>query len=116
MNNVKVEITNDMVQSAIDSYLKDMISRSMETHKIGISKQVGDYFSDVFIGRKLETLERGLDWALEDCFRTGVNKAMTELNYTEMIAEKAKELLVDDKFIRDLAQAKVMDALGLKND
>ena len=38
---------------------------------------------------------------------------MTELNFKELIAEKAKELLKSDNLIQELAEAKVRSSLGL---
>jgi hypothetical protein len=38
---------------------------------------------------------------------------MTELNFKELIAQKAKELLSSENFIKDLAERKVRSSLGL---
>lgn len=40
---------------------------------------------------------------------------MEEMNFTEIIAKKAKEVLSDGNFIQDLAIAKVRSSLGLQN-
>lgn len=43
----------------------------------------------------------------------GLEKAMNELNFKELIAEKAKEILSDNNFIADLAEKKIRYSLGL---
>lgn len=40
-------------------------------------------------------------------------KALDELNFKELIAEKAKQVLSDNNFIKDLAEQKVRRSLGL---
>lgn len=40
---------------------------------------------------------------------------MEELNFKELIAEKAKEMLSNSDLIKELAEAKVRSSLGLPN-
>ena len=74
---------------------------------------IADYFKRAFFNDKKNEFESALDYTIEIAFREGIEKAMTELNFKELIAEKAKELLKSDNLIQELAEAKVRSSLGL---
>jgi hypothetical protein len=85
----------------------------MQTHMPDIQRALTEYFQKSFMSNKANAFESALDWCVEGALREGLDKAMQELNFKEMIAAKAKEILSDSDFIKNLAEAKVRSSLGL---
>lgn len=107
--NVSVKEITDMVKETIGS----SIQKSLNSNKEQIEKSIDGYFKKSFFDNKQSQFESALDWAVENAFRLGLEQAMTELNFKELIAKKAKELLSNENFIKDLAEKKVRSSLGL---
>lgn len=113
MENLNVTLNaGDFKQIVIDT-LSNSINKSLEKNKEHIEKSLDDYFKRGMFDKRETDFESALDWAVESCFREGLNKAMEELSFKELIAQKAKELLSDPNFIKDLAEKKVRSSLGL---
>jgi len=107
--NLSVKDLTEMVKETVGNSIK----KSLESNKAQIETSINDYFKKAFFINKESQFESALDWAVENAFRLGLEKAMEELNFKELIAQKAKELLSNDTFIRDLAEKKVRSSLGL---
>jgi hypothetical protein len=110
LENLNVRLNaGDLKQIVIDT-LTSSINKSLQKNKEQIETSLDNYFKK---GIKESDFESTLDWAVEASFREGINKAMEELNFKELIAQKAKEILSDNNFIKDLAEKKVRSSLGL---
>jgi len=74
---------------------------------------IKEYFEKSFFNNKDTAFDNALDYTIEAALREGLDKAMKELNFTELVAAKAKELLSEPNYIAELAEAKVRSSLGL---
>ncbi|MFL1896814.1 hypothetical protein ACJRPK_13995 [Aquimarina sp. 2-A2] len=113
MEKFKVEIDRreivETINETVQSKIKDQLNLQMDD----IEKTIGEYFNRSLFNDKKTQFENALDYTVEMAFREGLNSAMEELNFKEMIADKAKELLKSDNLIQELAEAKVRSSLGL---
>lgn len=113
MENLNVTLNaGDFKQIVIDT-LSSSINKSLEKNKEHIETSLDNYFKKGMFEKRETDFESALDWAVESFFREGLNKAMEELGFKEVIAQKAKEILSDANFIKDLAEKKVRSSLGL---
>lgn len=107
--NLSVKELTDMVKETVGN----SIQKSLYANKDQIEKSIDSYFKKALFDNKESQFESALDWAVENPFRLGLEQAMQELNFKEMIAQRAKELLSSENFIKDLAEKKVRQSLGL---
>jgi adenosine deaminase len=107
---LSVKDINDLVKDRVLEAVKQQLSSS----EADIKKSIEQYFKKPIFDNKINEFERSLDWSVEAAFREGVDIAMKELKFKELIAEKAKEILSDGNFIQELALQKVKASLGLK--
>lgn len=107
--NLSVKELTDMVKETVGA----SIQKSLNVNKEQIEKSIEGYFNKGMFDNKQTVFESALDWAVENSFRQGLEIAMEELNFKELIAQKAKELLSSENFIKDLAEKKVRSSLGL---
>lgn len=113
MGTFKIEIDRKQIVETINASIQDKIKAEMNAQMGDIEKSIKQYFKRSFFNDKQNEFESALDWTVEAAFREGINSAMEELNFKELIAEKAKELLKSDNLIKELAEAKVRSSLGL---
>ncbi len=116
MEPFKVEIDRLEINKIINDGVQDKIKSVMQSQMTDIEKSITEYFKKSFFRDKDSQFESALDYTIESAFREGLTKAMEELNFKELIAEKAKELLSNNNFISKLAEAKVRTSLGLPNN
>lgn len=107
--NLSVKELTDMVKETVGN----SIQKSLNENKEQIEKSIYSYFKKAFFDNRESEFESALDWAVENAFRLGLEQAMNELNFKELIAQKAKDLLSNENFIKDLAEKKVRSSLGL---
>lgn len=111
------DVTVVLDEVEITRILKDMVAgfvkKSLDENREQIEKSISGYFSKGVFLNKESLFESGLDWAVENCFRLGLNQALEEMDFKSLVAAKAKEILSDDGFIRVLAEKKVRASLGL---
>ena len=115
-NVIKLEFTTKELVDLMKSTVAHSIEKAMVNNKENIDISLKQYFKKSIFDDRKNDFENALDWAIEACFRTGVEKAMTELNFQEVVCQKAKELLSDNNFVAEIAMKKVMASLGLKQD
>jgi len=113
MNEFKVEIDGKQLKDRINEVLDSSIRLALGKNKADIEGILENYFSKGVFKNKISEFDNALDWEVEAAFREGVSKAIEELDFKEIIAKKAKELLQDDDLITQLAEAKVRSSLGL---
>jgi len=113
MENLNVTLNAGDFKQIVKESLTDSINKSLEKNKEHIETSLDAYFKKGMFEKRETDFESALDWAIESCFREGLNTAMEELGFKEIIAQKAKELLSDPNFIKDLAEKKVRSSLGL---
>lgn len=113
MEKFKIEIDRREIVETINKGLHDKIKEQMNAQSKDIEKSIEEYFKRSFFNDKKTQFDQALDYTIEIAFREGLEKAMEEMNFKELIAEKAKELLSKDNFIQELAEAKVRSSLGL---
>ena len=108
--NLSVEDLMEIIKKPIGDYIRE----SLSLNKNAIQDQIHAQFKKSFWGKSEDNIfEKSLDWAVEHSIRKGVDEALEELNFSEMIKEKAKEILSDGDFIKTLAEAKIREKMGL---
>jgi len=110
---ININIDEKEISKILSESLKSKIEYGLARYSDNIDKSMQEAFYKKYAGNNDNIFDRVLDWAIEDAFRDGLQKAMEELNFKEKIAVKAKEILQDDNFITKLAKAKVKESLGL---
>lgn len=113
MEKFKLEIDRRKIIDIVSEGIHDEIKSVMKNSQKDIRLTIEEYFNRDFFNRKTSQFEMSLDYTIENAFKEGLGKAMKEMDFTEIIATKAKELLSKDSFITDLAEAKVRSSLGL---
>lgn len=113
MESFKIEVDAKDLKEKFNAILSKVIEDSLTKEKESIQESIKTYFHKSFFNDKITQFDRALDWQIESVFREGVGKAMEELNFKELIAEKAKEMLSNSDLIKDLAEEKVRSSLGL---
>ena len=113
MENINVTLNAGELKEIVKTSLSNSINKSLEKNKEQIELSLDNYFKKGMFDKRETDFESSLDWAVESLFREGLNKAMEDLGFKELIAEKAKEILSDANFIKDLAEKKVRSSLGL---
>lgn len=109
---LSVKDLHDIVKDTIGNAIKSSLSKNTDQ----INTSIDAYFHKAFFQNKESQFESALDWAVENAFRLGLEQAMNELNYKELIASKCKEILLDNDFISRLAESKVRRSLGLPSN
>ena len=113
MENFTIEIDRDLVKQRVNETIDASISKALRNKKEDIEKTLTDFVDKGFFKDKTSSFDKALDWVIDRAFSDGLEKAMDELNFKEVIADKAKELLSNPDFISDIAEAKVRSSLGL---
>ena len=113
MGNFKFEIDGNKIKEQYNDVLHKVIEESLIKEKQNIQETIKTYFDKGFFIDKLTAFEKGLDWAIEQSFREGVDKALRDLEFKELISEKTKEFLSENSLIQDLVEAKIRSSLGL---
>jgi uncharacterized membrane protein YheB (UPF0754 family) len=113
MEDLKINLSVREITEMVKETIADSIQKSLNANKEQIEKSIDGYFKKNMFNNKETEFESSLDWAVENAFREGLTKAMNELNFKELIALKAKEILSSEDFIKDLAEKKVRSSLGL---
>jgi hypothetical protein len=113
MEEFKIEINRREIVDIINGVIHDKIKIIMKNEMENIEKSIKEYFNKGFFNDKISIFDSALDYTIEISFREGIEKAMKDLNFVEIIASKAKGLLSNDSFIMELAEAKVRSSLGL---
>ncbi len=111
---LEFKITAGDLNNLFKEKVFEYVLNSAKSHKEDIERSIDKIFNTGSIFNKRESeFESALDWSIEHLFREGLTKAMEELGFKEMIAGKAKEILSNNDFISELAEAKVRSSLGL---
>lgn len=113
MDNLNIILSVKELTDMVKETVGNSIQKSLNANKEQIDNSINGYFRKSFFDNRESQFESSLDWAVENAFRLGLEQAMAELNFKELIAQKAKELLSNDNFIKDLAEKKVLRSLGL---
>lgn len=113
METINFEIKVGDLHRTLKDHLDGFIKESLHSNETTIKEQIHDYFKTDFFKKKLSSFQESFDWAVEQTFRKGIEKAMLELDFIEVVASKAKEILSDNDFITTLADAKIRASLGL---
>lgn len=113
MSEFKIEIDAEAIRKQIDEAIQYKIKRQLEAQNNGIEESIKDFFYKGFHSNVQTRFERSLDFVIDNALQQGLDKAMEELGFIEMIAEKAKIYLQDDAVLKDLAEEKVRASLGL---
>lgn len=111
MENITLNVGD--IKAILETKVGEIIKSSITTNRIAIEKSITDYFTKGFLNNKESNFDHALDWAVEAIFREEVKRAIDDLGFKEMVYEKAKELMSEDGFIRELAEKKVKASLGL---
>ena len=113
MENFKFEMSVQEMTAIAKEKMSSLIINGLNVNESQIKESLNSFFVKSRFDSKFSSFESNLDWAVENCFRLGLEQALDELNFKEFVASKAKEILSDETFLRDLAEAKVRSSLGL---
>jgi uncharacterized membrane protein YheB (UPF0754 family) len=113
MEDLKINLSVEDLTKMVKEIIGSSIEKSLNSNREQIEKSIDGYFRKNLFDNKNTQFENSLNWAVENAFRLGLDQAMDELNFKELIATKAKELLSNENFIADLAEKKVRASLGL---
>lgn len=114
MEKFKIEIDRAQIVDTINTGIQEKVRAQMKAQDKDIDEAITQYFKKSLFNNQSSRFESALDYTVEAAFRKGLEMAMEQLNFKEMIAQKAKELLSDNNFIAELAEKKVRASLGLK--
>ena len=109
----KIRIDAKAIREQINASIQHKITTQLNAQEQDIEKSIKDFFYKGFHSITRNAFENSLDYVIEGALRQGLEKAMEELGFHEMIAEKAKTYLQDDDILRELAEGKVRASLGL---
>tara|TARA_B100002049_G_C15844750_1_gene276677 strand:- start:140 stop:484 length:345 start_codon:yes stop_codon:yes gene_type:complete len=114
MEKFKIELDRRQITETVTAEIKESIKKGLEANKENISKSLNEYFKKGFFNDSGKNeFENQLDYTIEIATRAGLEIALEDLNYKQMIANKAKELLQTDDFLKQLAEDKIKKFLGL---
>jgi len=113
MENFKFEVDGKQIKEQYNIILNEVIAKALTKEKENIESVIKLYFDRGIFKDKISKFDVALDWVIEAAFREGLEKAMNKLNIKEIIADKAKEMLSDNNYLKDLADAKIRASLGL---
>ena len=94
MSEFKIEIDAEAIRKQIDEAIQYKIKRQLEAQNNGIEESIKDFFYKGFHSNVQTRFERSLDFVIDNALQRGLDKAMEELGFIEMIAEKAKMLVL----------------------
>jgi hypothetical protein len=112
---ISISISVPELTDIVKGRITASILEAFDNNKVKIKESLNQYFNKGVFNDKKSSFESSLDWAVENSFRIGLDKAMTEMGFSEIIAAKAKEILSSNDFIAELAEAKIRASLGLPN-
>lgn len=111
---IEMKVNVGILKEMFETTLKGYVNNSLLKNKENIEKSLDKLFNNgTIFSTKASEFESAMDWAIETEFRDGITKALQELNFKEMIAKKAKEILTNNDFITQLAEDKIRASLGL---
>ena len=113
MEKFKIEIDRKEIAKTINESIQCKIKEHLNKNVGNIEDTISMYFKKSFLNNNQNEFERALDYTIEIAFREGLEKAMEELNFKELLAKKAKELLSNDGLIIKIAEDKLRQSLGL---
>lgn len=113
MEEFKIELDLKQIKERVNAVIDKAVVDALGKSKTDLEDTIKKYFASPYFGNKISQFESAFDWAVEAAFREGVQKAMEELNLKELVASKTKEILSENNFITELAEAKVRASLGL---
>jgi hypothetical protein len=116
MEKIDISLNVQELRAIMKDSLSASIQKGLAANKEQIEQSVNTFLRKSFFDNKSTAFESALDWAIEQVFRDGLQQAMDELNYKELVAQKAKEILSNNDFIKDLAERKVRASLGLPSN
>ncbi len=111
---IKLKLTPRDVTEILMDKVGDIIIKSLNKNKNSIEDSLNNFFSKDYFHNKESDFENSLSWAIDNSFRIGLEKAMKEINFEELIYNKCKELLNDQEWLQKIATEKVRSSLGLK--
>jgi hypothetical protein len=112
MENMKFELSVDEIATIVKETIVSSVKKSISANEKQVEESMKEYFKKSIFEKKMSQFESSLDWAIERTFREGVEKALIELDFKELVAEKTKEILSDGNFVKKIAEQKVRKALG----
>lgn len=110
---INLQIDQKDLNALLNKLLGGIIESSISQRRTDIEASIKKMFSSAVFDSKRNDLEDAVHWNLNYFVDEGVKKALEELDYKTLIANKAKELLSDNDFIAKLAHEKVLRSLGL---
>ena len=113
MEEFKIALSAREITEMVKETVGAAVQKSLNANKDQIERSIDQYFKKGIFDNKTSQFDSALDWGVENAFREGLDLAMKELGFKELIAQKAKEILSDNDFIKDLAERKVRASLGL---
>jgi hypothetical protein len=109
--NITAGEIREILKDNVTSIIKKAVGKNLDNIETSISK----FFTPERWDKKETEFENALNWAVELQLRDGLNQGLEEMKFKEMVATKVKEILSDETFLRNLAEKKIKQSLGLNN-
>jgi hypothetical protein len=109
--NITAGEIREILKDNVTSIIKKAVNKNLDNIETSISK----FFTPERWDKKETEFENALNWAVELQLRDGLNQGLEEMKFKEMVATKVKEILSDETFLRNLAEKKIKQSLGLNN-
>ena len=110
-----INITTGEIREILKDTVTSIIKKAVDKNLDNIEKSISKFFTPEMWGNKETEFEGALNWAIEIQLREGLNKGLEDMGFKELVALKVREVLSDETFLRDLAEKKIKQSLGLNN-
>lgn len=114
MENIDISLSKEDLKNMVTEVMLNSIKQTVGANRKQLNDSVAKYFEKGFFNDKVSQFEKALNWAVEEAFRGGIYKAMIELDFEDLVAEKAKEVLSDKDFLESVAKEIVRKQLNLE--
>ena len=109
-----IKIDDKILMDKIKFTLSAVIDNQLETYREDIKNSIKKAFHRGILSNVGNTKwDDSLDYAIHACVERGVNKALENVGFSDMIAEKCVEILKNNDLITELAMAKIKRTLGV---
>jgi hypothetical protein len=109
---IEINLDKKELEQIITEHIKSAVKKSVFENRVEIQDSINKFFKTNYIDCT-SSFSNQLNKAFDSSFKEALEIAFEELNIKELIKQKTKELLSADSFIKDLAEKKVRDSLGL---
>lgn len=113
MNEIEIKLSITEMRQELNKFFIEEIRKQLSFSEKEIRAQLNQFLERKSFSSRESQYESALDWAIEDGLRRGVQSALEELSFAELVKARVVELLSDKEFLTELAREKVKKSMGL---